>query len=403
MKLSDHFSRITSGRAIIPQIDGLRFIAIIGVVIYHIRQICSYYLPASPSRLAVEGDIVNDFFFTGQFGVPLFFGISGFILSLPFARHYLCGEKEVGLRGYYLRRVTRIEPPYIIHLIFLFALVALVLHHEPYHQNFYQNQGWASYSIKHILASLFYLNGFIYGKHPYPNLVLWSLEVEVQFYLVAPLLFRVFKIQKAAMRRGLLLGAMFLGTFANIGLSSLLENPYRIECSLAGNLPYFLAGFLLADLYLTGGLINRPRSLKWDFLFFMMFAFVTFFRHSSWLAVALPFVVLICLTGAFRGALACQFLSFQWITTIGGMCYTIYMYHELIISLMARLTCHWQTHVLWLDLIIQFLLMLGPIIVLCAVLFALFERPFMRKDWPADLQSALFSRRKTTKMAEPVT
>jgi peptidoglycan/LPS O-acetylase OafA/YrhL len=395
MRFLDRFSRITSGRALIPQIDGLRFIAIIGVLAYHVRQICSFYLPASPSHTAVQGDLVNDVFFIGQFGVPLFFGISGFILSLPFARHYLCGEKRVGLGGYYLRRVTRIEPPYIIQLIFLFALCALVLHYEPSHQEIYHNEGWAPYSLKHILASLFYLNGFIYGMHPYPNIVLWSLEVEVQFYILAPLLAGVFKIRHAWARRGLILGAMLLGVCAAMGSESLMHNPYRITCSLAGNLQYFLAGFLLADLYLTGGLIVRPRSLKWDFLFFLMFAIVTCLRNSgAWLTLTLPFVVLTCLMGAFRGELACRFLSFQWVTTIGGMCYTIYMYHALIISVVARLTCRWQTHVLWLDMLIQFLLISGPVIVLCAVLFALFERPFMRKDWPILVRSTLFPRPK---------
>jgi peptidoglycan/LPS O-acetylase OafA/YrhL len=118
MKFLNHFSRITSGRAFIPQIDGLRFIAIMAVVAFHVRQICSYYLPASPTRTTVQGDLVNDLFSVGNFGVALFFCISGFILSLPFARQYLGSGKAINLREYYIRRVTRIEPPYIIHLFF---------------------------------------------------------------------------------------------------------------------------------------------------------------------------------------------------------------------------------------------------------------------------------------------
>jgi peptidoglycan/LPS O-acetylase OafA/YrhL len=397
MKFLGHFSRITSGRALIPQIDGLRFIAIMAVVAYHVRQICSYYLPASPTRTAVQGDLVNDIFSVGNFGVALFFCLSGFILSLPFARQHLCSGKEINLREYFVRRVTRIEPPYIIHLIFLFALCALVLRHESTHQVFYQNENWAGYSLKHILASLIYMNGVIYGAHPYPNIVLWSLEVEVQFYLLAPFLARVFMIKGNWMRRGLLAGSLILFMFASPHLAGLCRNPYRIVFSLAGNLQYFLVGFLLADFYLSGWLTAPARNLKWDFLFFLTFAIAVYFRLSPWLGVMLPFLMLICCTGAFRGKAAFQFLGYPWITTIGGMCYTIYMYHTLIISSFARLTCRWRTHILWLDLLIQFIILSAAIIVLCAILFAFLERPFMRKNWPATVWSAVRLGRKAAK------
>ncbi len=135
LKLLSQFSRITTpGRAFIPQIDGLRFIAIMGVVAFHVRSICSFHLRASPDGSFIEGDLVNDVFSTGALGVQLFFAISGFILSLPFARCWLGGEKRVSLGGYYLRRVTRIEPPYVIHRAFLFLLCALVLRHQPAQQ-----------------------------------------------------------------------------------------------------------------------------------------------------------------------------------------------------------------------------------------------------------------------------
>ena len=57
-------------------------------------------------------------------GVELFFVISGFILGLPFAAHYLKGAAPVSLRKYYLRRLTRLEPPYIVALLVLFILAA---------------------------------------------------------------------------------------------------------------------------------------------------------------------------------------------------------------------------------------------------------------------------------------
>ena len=264
MKFLSHFSRITtSGRSFIPQIDGLRFIAIMSVVAFHVRAICSYHFHASPQGLAVEGDPVNDIFAVGHYGVSLFFAISGFILSLPFARQHLCGGNRVGLREYYVRRVTRIEPPYVIHLALIFLLCALVLRHLPSHPNLYQNEAWAGFALKHVLASLVYADAFIYGSHPYPNIVLWSLAIEVQFYLLAPFLARVFKIREARPRRMLLAGLILLLPPAIWAVAGLAGHTYLIYFSLAGNLQYFLAGFLLADLYLSDGPAMAVRTFKW--------------------------------------------------------------------------------------------------------------------------------------------
>ncbi len=359
------------------------------VIAFHVRAICSFHFHASPEGLSIEGDPINDIFGVGCFGVQLFFVVSGFILSLPFARHHLCGGKPVGLREYYLRRFTRIEPPYVIHLAFLFVVCALVLRYQPTHPQLYQNEAWAGYASKHVLASLFYANAFVYATHPYPNIVLWSLEIEVQFYLLAPFLARVFRIGGIWRRRALLGGLILLLPLAGNFVAGLCENSYRVGNSLAGTLQYFLVGFLLADLYLLGRPALTLRTYKWDLFCLLSASAVVCFRHSPWLGYVLPVSLFICCLAAFRGLMTFRFLGNPWITTIGGMCYTIYLYHWLMISLLVRLTGRWQTHILWLDLLIQFVVMSAVIIFLCAILFALFERPFMRRNWPSALWSAL--------------
>lgn len=386
MKFLSQLSRITTpGRTFIPQIDGLRFIAILAVLAYHVRAICSFHLHASPSGSVIEGDLVNDIFSTGHLGVQLFFAISGFILSLPFARCWRAGEKPVSLRGYYLRRLTRIEPPYVIHLMFLFLFCILVLRHQPMQQHYFVHSGWLDYSGKHILASLFYLNGFIYGTHPYPNIVLWSLEVEVQFYLLAPMLAQVFKIDQVWLRRGLLVAGMGLLPVAGAQLANWVGNPYLAGFSLLGNLQFFLVGFLLAD-WQAAARTPASRHLLWDLFLLLAGVVLVYFRNSEWMYSALPIIIGIIAIAAFKGALTFRVLGNPWVTTIGGMCYTIYMYHWLMISVLIRPAIHLQTHILWLDLLIYFLLMSAVIVPVCAVLFLLFERPFMRRDWPAKLR-----------------
>src|SRR3954468_10746698 len=101
----DGFRRITTSGQIIPEIDGLRFIAIALVIWHHLA------LYVSTQQRAPLGAAV-----LGQYGVELFFVISGFILAVPFAMHFLGGGPRVKLSRYFVRRLTRLEPPYLLAL-----------------------------------------------------------------------------------------------------------------------------------------------------------------------------------------------------------------------------------------------------------------------------------------------
>jgi peptidoglycan/LPS O-acetylase OafA/YrhL len=71
VKLVSHLSRITTpGRAYIPQIDGLRFIAIMSVIAGHV--LTAYQLHISPGLDSVKGDWVYDFFAPGMSGCNYF-------------------------------------------------------------------------------------------------------------------------------------------------------------------------------------------------------------------------------------------------------------------------------------------------------------------------------------------
>ena len=93
MNLYQHLSRVmTKGRDFVPQIDGLRFVAITAVLAYHIRAIIARHYGVNGSPAGTDG-LVNWTFGAGCKGVELFFAISGFILGVPFARQYL-GQAE---------------------------------------------------------------------------------------------------------------------------------------------------------------------------------------------------------------------------------------------------------------------------------------------------------------------
>ncbi len=379
MNLYQHLSRVmTKGRDFVPQIDGLRFIAITAVLAYHIRAIIAWHYGISLESPAGTDGLVNWTFGAGCKGVELFFAISGFILGVPFARQYLGQGEPVRLKNYYLRRLTRLEPPYVIQLIFVLLVTWLFLRHQPRHVELFQQPDWLAHTLRHLGVSLFYGSGFVYHAYPQPNIVLWSLEIEVQFYLLAPLLARVFQISSAPARRMTIMGLMLLP----MALGSFTAAWPWLEWTLLGKLQFFMAGFLFCDLYLNGKVRTEKRNHLWDFYFLGAIGTVVGLSQLEMDYPFLPWLWLLMLTSAFRGKIFYWLLGHPFITTIGGMCYTIYMYHWLMISGLIRLTIKFSTHIFWLDLLIQFAVMSAIIIAICSVLFALFERPFMQRDWP---------------------
>src|ERR1700691_4764835 len=131
------FRRITTEKRFIPQIDGLRFVAIASVVFFHIY--AALEIGAIPVPTPFNTDLAKR-------GVELFFAISGFILGVPFASHYLLNAPQVKLKAYYLRRLTRLEPPYFLSLLACAAMQAVVSHRS------------LSDMAPHLLASFVYLH-----------------------------------------------------------------------------------------------------------------------------------------------------------------------------------------------------------------------------------------------------
>lgn len=330
MDIRRHLTRRTSSGQYIPEIDSLRFFAIAAVVLFHIALfVAEFDRPALGAR---TGQGLSYLLAArGRLGVQFFFCISGFVLGLPFAAHYLTGARRVSLRGYFLRRVTRLEPPYVVSLL-VFALLLVV-----------RGKYTVADAGPHLAASLLYLHNAAYGVLSTINGVAWSLEIEVQFYCLAPLLGRVFAIASPYWRRGLLLTAVvLLAAFSPAGQEG------RLGYSLAAYLQYFLVGFLFADLYLTRWR-RGARAPRW------------------WRG---PQVV----------------LRNPWIATIGGMCYSIYLIHAQIISFVGHLTLPLGQRLgPQLHLLVQVIVLLPFILVISALFFVLVERPCMDRDWPAKL------------------
>ena len=154
--------------------------------------------------------------------------------------------------------------------------------------------------------------------------------------------------------------------------------PNLIDC-----LHYFLTGFLLADLCATDWQKPPVNRALWDLVATISWVTLVFvlMKHNG-VDISILACMMLGFAGTFRSRFWNWLLTRPLITTIGGMCYTIYLYHPLIKSLIARHTVHISIgKVFWVNSLFQILLLYPAIVVICALLFMLTERPFMRRDW----------------------
>jgi peptidoglycan/LPS O-acetylase OafA/YrhL len=367
MKIS--FDRITSSGNYIPEIDGLRFISLVSIVFFHLNGFLESkdinQSAGSSNCLTLFEHIVSH----GRIGVPLFFVISGLTLGLPFAKRYLAGGNSVSLKKYFLRRLTRLEPPYLLVMTTLFIGAVFI------YRNISLKEGLESY-----LPSVIYSHSFFYPTMLSKlNGVTWTLEIEVQFYILAPLLAYIFSIKSTSIRR---LSMIFL-TVLFIAFNRFNVNPF-ITRSLVDYFEFFLVGFLLADLYASNStLITKTR---YDYLIGLFFFLIIWlFESIDFDSDAQKFIwELIQLTSIFFLYYYIIFhkvfkvLTFKLITNIGGMCYSVYLLHYPILQTVGNpLVKHSFSNYFYLNVSIYSFILLSIIMLLSSIFFLLVEKPCM--------------------------
>lgn len=367
-------ARITTGGKMINEIDGLRFIAIFPVVVQHLserleRNVSFTFKPG------MEFEISNYITNRGFIGVYIFFALSGFILGLPFAAHLLKDARKISIRSYFIRRITRLEPPYII----VMTLVAFSLVFMDYYS--------LSAIGPHYVASIFYLHSIVFHAWSYINPPVWTLEIEVQFYILAPFLaLLLFRIKERITRRFCLITFMLV----IVVLQQYFKLPHQwFILTIVAHLHFFLIGFILADIYLvdwaTG--INR----KGHFNYLSILAFIALLITWSWeyfliSRILFSLSLFLFIYSVFRSTWVNRFITSPWITAIGGMCYTIYLIHLPLIELFIRFTKNIHvTDYFTINFFIQLILLVPLLLISSVTFFLLIEKPCMKKDWPQRL------------------
>lgn len=372
--LIELFSRKTTSGRFIPLIDGLRFIAIASVFIQHVQQVLLSVVPAeAPLVVDLFGRLVRDW----RIGVELFFVISGFILALPFAQHALGGGKPVDIKAYFLRRITRLEPPYLISLAFCFAM-----------------QVWwfgksATGLLGNLLASVFYAHNIAYDHFSLINTVAWSLEIEVQFYCMAPILALALTVKNKLLRRSVLVG-IGLASFAckQVLAARFGEMPMNITY----HLHYFMAGFLLADIHVSDWKGDPRRAWGWDAVALVTWLGIPFLFLWNVPARSIVMAVLlfVAVYSTWRSRAVVKLFELGPVRTLGGMCYSIYLLHYVLIwALGPELLGVNPDASLGVNTLYWSAVLALVTLPLYLAFFLLLEKPCMDKNWPSKLMRFL--------------
>jgi peptidoglycan/LPS O-acetylase OafA/YrhL len=382
-RLLGRLRRVTTSGRYVPQVDGIRFVAIASVFLFHVTRLLydDYEVHAPvPFGSAPPADVGMRFLREGRFGVMVFFALSGFILALPFVSARLGGGRPVSLRAYVLRRVTRIEPPYLVALLLAAALAATT-----------DAWGPSTGVAERLSAGAWYGHTLLYGVPNLLNPPFWTLEIEVQFYVLMPVLAVVcFRGDRARTRRAAVAAAAVALTVLQASLGARLGPGHPLGI-LPSYLQWFLIGFLVADVFVVDWRSVPRTSGAWDVvslvgwpLFFFLGA-----NEDAVTYVVLPWLLLPLFVAAFRGRRTSRALGNRWVATIGGMTYSIYLVHAPVIELLGRQTTQLFDTYSTATVLIQAALLAPAVVAAGLVFFVAVERPCMRPRWPAELRRRL--------------
>jgi peptidoglycan/LPS O-acetylase OafA/YrhL len=293
-----------------PQLDGLRALAIMGVLFHHF------------------GLHIPEFFEYGPIGVRLFFALTGFFITMwlwqaqdAAARGGLSPWREVPV--FHARRLLRLVPP-----LYLSLLLAVLFGVDKDLRDF----------LWHVLfASNFYIAKL--GYWPPDVSHLWSLSVQEQFYLLWPVLILL------TPRRWFLALLVIMVTMAfgyRLGCILVNADPLVRWIMLPGTLDSFAIGAFIA--WVSRGRLGAKmmsEKTKWSvgivaFLCLLVARWIRYFPQSNpwiatielWEAVFISWVIAGTAQG-WKGP-AGRFLSLPPLVYIGKISLGIYLFHVLV-------------------------------------------------------------------------
>ena len=302
----------------IAVVNGLRGLAIIGVLFQHI---------GSGWAAASLGEAWAPLFTNGWTGVNLFFILSGFVLFLPYASGRRRMAEWADARHFYWRRFLRLMPLYYAAAVVLLALAGPV-----FDGPWFGTAGFAELATD--LATV----RFVLRPHHFGvaiNYPLWSIGVEILFSLAFPAV----ALLAARLGMGRVLAAALVAALVARVIGRLWDphplGPNFVADNIFGRIDEFVLGMALAQLYVAGRIPAWARHLGWPGAALVLLAWAGFyqcqFQGFPMVAMAplnnlLDLGFLALLAAALVGRKH-RVLAFAPLQVAGMMCYSLYIWH----------------------------------------------------------------------------
>ena len=367
-------------------LDGMRGLAALAVFGVHFNQIAEVDTTIGPVDFYL-------FFANGEYGVALFFLLSGLLLSQPFWKSIFYQTTWPGLQIYFIRRLARILPAYYFSL----TLLILITGYWKY------SEAWPD-----ILLHYSFLFNYTEFSFFSINAPFWTLAIEVQFYFLLPCIFLALR-RLAPYQAFIMLFCMSLTAyFLHFGLVSTIDEtilwplnpvltwirPYGavITHSLLAHLPHFLIGIMTGGLLLHLRTRNPTRfpvgSWVYDAIFWLSLSLLLLClstEATDWVQIphgryGLPVVSLLLgalLVSAPLSHSANRLLESILLRPVGVLSYGIYIYHLPILGLVDKTMGEYgfDAGENWIYLVLISL----PLTLLAATLsYMVVERPIQR-------------------------
>jgi len=294
-----------------PAIDGLRAVAVLSVLIFHLH---NSWLPG------------------GFVGVDIFFVISGYLITGVLLREYQ--HDGFRLSRFYQRRIARLLPAFFAVALATMLLAALV----------YSSQDLASAGANFAAAAASVENlklmqqgsYFVLSPDAQPFLHYWSLSVEEQFYLLFPLALWLLVLRTNRHRTAVLTALCGVSLILCIQLTAI--RPTLAFFLLPTRAWELLAGSILASVSQEKLALNRKLWASLSVIGFATIAISLFTIDSRMMfpgyVAMFPVLGTVCLIGAdsVSSDVCDGLLSWKPMVIIGQMSYSLYLLHWPIFS-----------------------------------------------------------------------
>jgi peptidoglycan/LPS O-acetylase OafA/YrhL len=273
--------------------------------------VCLFHFVCTTSGF-IQDKMILSLFENGRYGVQMFFVISGFII--PWSM-YNSNYQLKNLGKFLLKRLLRLEPPYIFSLLFCILLIIM-------RQKVLNNYD-VNFSFNQLALHIGYLIPF-FGHYKWLNEVYWTLAIEFQYYILIALIYPFF-VNKNKLFRYIIYILFFVVSF--------FENSKFLPYWL----PIFLVGIILF-LYFKS-IIQKTEA--YFMLIFLIF-FLTY--HYSLANTIFVYTVVV-------GVLFYKDKSIFIFSLFGEFSYSIYLLHPIIGASFINYFSHniiigWQKNIL---------------------------------------------------------